>query len=159
MQLSKTITLLGHLSYHTALPSTKQELNNSVLKKHPGTTAKGECESGPSADSNGWHRIAGRRILFRGRWRNFEAVDDEVRQEALSARERAHVSPAQREPWPYLCGSVDTATSLPHCPSRCTVRARALCVKSVLRLRPTFASGKTVKDLLHGCKQWCSLEN
>ena len=67
--------------------------------------------------------------------------------------------------WPKLHGSVDTATSLPHFPSRCTVRARALYVKSVLRLnfwgvdRPTFASGKTVKDLLHGCKQWCSLEN
>ena len=36
MQLSrKKITLLGHLSYQTTLPSKKQELNNSVLKKAP----------------------------------------------------------------------------------------------------------------------------
>ena len=54
-----------------------------------------------------------------------------------------------------------------HCstPTRRTVCACALYDKSVLGLnvwgvdRPAFASSKTVHGLLHGCKQFCSLEN
>ena len=77
------------------------------------------------------------------------------------------LAPSVPKKLPNLHGSVDTTTSLLHCPTRWTVSvcARARYVKNVLRLhfwgvdRPALASDKTVKDLLHGCKQFCSLEN
>ena len=76
----------------------KHELNNSLLKKHPGTTRKGECENGPIADNTGWQRIAGRRILFHGPWQKFKAIEDEVRKEALSAREWPLLAPTLPPP-------------------------------------------------------------
>ena len=86
------------------------------------------------------------------------------------------------EPWPHLCQKVQcgflaptapkhrrscvapsTLTSPPHSPTRCARRVH----QERLTLdfwgwgvdRPNFANGKTVKDLLHECKQCCSLEN
>ena len=65
------------------------------------------------------------------------------------------------------CMAPSAITSLLRCPTRCTVSvcARARYVKNVLRLhfwgvdRPAFAIDKTVKDLLQGCRQCCSLAN
>ena len=96
-------------------------------------------------------------------------------------------APYGREPWPHLCQRVQSNMgSWPHMHQNIAETAwlrrhthitaplsiaahcaRALCVKCVLHLnvwgggvdRPTFASGKTVKDFLHGCRQRCSLEN
>ena len=76
--------------------------------------------------------------------------------------------------WPHLCQKIaETAWLRRHSHITAPLSNAAYCVcvragpvrQEVLRLhlwgvdRPALASDKTVKDLLHGCRQFCSLEN
>ena len=67
--------MLGHLSYQTALPSKKQELNNSVLKNTQGPQQRVNVKAGQAQIAMDGTELLGDEYYFmaHGPWRKFEA--------------------------------------------------------------------------------------